>query len=114
MDTVILDLWARFDARCREAEELRDQAIGAAKNERGRIIKGRRWAALARVEAAANARFEAKEKAAREQCERACEQAEAKLKEGIAEKEGNEWRAGAGLYHKRDLNPHNGSGTLVT
>ena len=81
MDTIVpapeAALWEGFDSICADAEAKRDLAVQAARAERDWAMQSTQaWKAFRRVQAVAQARFEAKVKAATELCELTCQTAE--------------------------------------
>ena len=79
-------LWERFDLICADAEARRDLALQAARAERDWAMQSvQAWKAFRRVQAIAQARFEAKVKAANELCELTCQAAEESLNKALDE-----------------------------
>jgi len=79
-------LWEGFDTICADAEAKRDLAVQAARAERDWAMQSTQaWKAFRRVQAVAQARFEAKVKAANELCELTCQTAEEILNKTLDE-----------------------------
>jgi len=79
-------LWEGFDRICADAEAKRDLAVQAARAERDWAMQSTQaWKAFRRVQAVAQARFEAKVKAANELCELTCQTAEEILNKTLDE-----------------------------
>ena len=77
-------LWEGFDRICADAEAKRDLAVEAARAERDWAMQSTQaWKAFRRVQAVAQARFEAKVKAANELCELTCQTAEEILNKAL-------------------------------
>ena len=75
-------LWEAFDEACARAEAVREDAIAQAAKERDRVVDSlRAWKVHSpnRIKTAAYARWEAKSKAAQEECAVACSSAEKEL-----------------------------------
>ena len=90
MDTIVpapeAALWEGFDGICADAEAKRDLAVQAARAERDWAMQSTQaWKAFRRVQAVAQARFEAKVKAATELCELTCQTAEEILNKTLDE-----------------------------
>ena len=90
MDTIVpapeAALWEGFDGICADAEAKRDLAVQAARAERDWAMQSiQAWKSFRRVQAVAQARFEAKVKAANELCELACHTAEEALNKALDE-----------------------------
>ena len=79
-------LWETFDYSCKVAEAARDRAVREATAERDRVLNslpGWKVHAPERIRAAAEARYDRKLKAAQQDCEDACRQAEKELMEAL-------------------------------